>query len=169
MSATTGMTDPTILSHDDHRQLIDLVHRYAHAVDSRSVADIVALFAEDGRLEFASTGVVADRPSGITEFFDAVFVSPLLGGDASASTHLMTNSVVTAGTETGTASIVTSAVAYLATGAAADGQVVIRGLTYTDRCVRQDGRWLIAHRIHRLHWQSTMPGGPISAEASPIG
>jgi predicted ABC-type ATPase len=68
------------------------------------------------------------------------------------------------------ASTVTSAVAYLATSGVvehagtATGRVVVRGLTYTDRCGRIDGRWFILERVHRLHWQGEMPGGPESVD-----
>ena len=156
------MASPT-LSIVDRLDLLELVHRYAHAVDSRNVHDLIGLFAADAQLEFVSTGIIASGHTGIAEFFLRAFRTSALSA-ASASTHLMTNTVAEPGSAPGEATLHTSAIAYLATV----GQVVERGLTYTDKCARIDGSWLFVHRIHRLHWQATMPGGPVTAEAHPV-
>jgi hypothetical protein len=45
------------------------------------------------------------------------------------------------------------AVAHLIEGVAGPGHVMVRGLRYEDRLVRQADGWRIAHRIHRSLWQ----------------
>ena len=161
------MTDSGLTA-QDRFALADLVARYAHAVDGRDLQGVVKCFAPDGRLEFASSGIVLDGRAAIEEFFGKAFSGSMLGGSA-ASTHLMGNTMVTRVEPAGT-SIVTSAVAYLATSGVVEhagtvtGRVVVRGLTYTDRCGRIDGRWFLLDRVHRLHWQGEMPGGPASVD-----
>ena len=145
----------------DRLDLLDLVGRYAHAVDQRDVDAVTELFAIDARLEFVSTGSVHVGRDAIAEFFRGAFTRPALAA-ATASTHLMTNTVIEQGADGATAHLETSAVAYLAT--ADPGGVIARGLTYTDRCTRTAAGWRLAERIHRLRWQATMPGGPVSAD-----
>ncbi len=155
------------LTTEDRSDLIDLVHRYAHLVDDRRVEELSELFAPDARLEFVSTGLIADGRQAISEFFTAVFATPALASapqSGAESTHLMANTIIEAGDEPGTARLVTAAVVYLA----ANGVVTTRGITYTDRCRQVEGRWLLAHRVHRLRWQGEHGGGPISTEASPL-
>src|SRR3954452_9926016 len=158
------------LSTDDRFALLELVARYAHAVDSRDVDAIVACFASDARLEFASTANAFTGHAAIAEFYDGAFASPRLG-DGATSTHMMANTLIT--DSEGGADVVTSAVAYLATSAVVDhtdritGRVLVRGITYTDRCVRAGERWVFAERVHRLQWQGEMPGGAQTADPFP--
>lgn len=125
--------------------------------------DIAALFAPDGRLEFASTGRVANGRAEIQNFFRQAFAARG-SADGAASTHLMTNTVVDPGDAEDQARLHTSAVAFHATA----DKVVGRGLTYTDACIRVGASWLLVDRIHRLHWQATMPGGAMSTDAPPM-
>jgi hypothetical protein len=159
-----------VIGADDRAELLDLIARYAHAVDRRDVPAVVECFASGGRLEFASTATVLHGHAEITDFYERAFAGTVLGG-AAASTHLMSNTVITA--PAGDVTVTTEAIAYLATSAVVDhadsatSRVLVRGLTYTDRCVRERDRWVFAERVHRLHWQGEMPGGPVTAD--PLG
>jgi len=152
---------PIELTVADRLGLAELVARYAHGVDARDPDAVTALFTPDARLEFVSTAAVHVGRDAIAEFFRGAFGGALLAA-GTASTHLMTNTVMTPDGDGDAARLVTSAVSYLATGDAAT--VVVRGLTYTDRAVRGPEGWLLAERVHRLHWQARMPGGPATTE-----
>lgn len=166
---------PTAVSALDRFALTDLVARYAHAMDDRDVAAAVALFTDDAVLRFVSSATELRGRAAIAEFYSTAFERrPALGAGA-VSTHVMSNTVVTAviGTEAGdgerdgeVVSLLTHGVAYLAVPGDDDraASVTVRGLTYADRCVRGGSGWLFAERTHRLHWQGAMPGGPRTTE-----
>ena len=81
-------------------------------------------------------------------------------GRTGASTHLMSNVLVTLDGDT--AHLETEAVAYLASENR--DTIITRGLRYSDDCVRRGDGWLIERRVHRRTWQSEAPGRPMSAE-----
>ena len=142
----------------DSAALNALVSRYAHAVDARDIAGTVACFTEDSHVEFDGGTTVIDGRENLARFFETAFRGPLMGGSG-ASTHLMTDVIVEV---TGDAAhIETQAVAYLASDER--DTVLVRGLRYTDDCVRSDGGWLIGRRTHRAIWQAEAPGRPIVA------
>lgn len=139
----------------DRQGIVDLVGRYAHAMDTGDADAAAALFTDDALLRFVSTGMEFQGREAIAEFYRSALAS--LVGATNASTHLMGNTVVTA-ERADHAAVTTSAVVYLADGAAAS--VAIRGLTYRDLVRRDDHGWRFAEREHRLHWEATVPGGP---------
>ncbi len=160
------MTEPA-LDVTDRIALSDLVAKYAHAVDRRDLRGVVECFTDNGRLEFVSTGVSLDGRDAISAFFATVFGGSIVGSDA-ASTHLMGNTMLVSHDDPTDSDAMP--VAHLATSglvAHADrstARVVVRGLTYTDRCARIDGRWYFDHRVHRLHWQGQLPGEPAASD-----
>jgi uncharacterized protein (TIGR02246 family) len=137
---------------DDRAAVTDLVYRYAHAVDARDVEGIVSCFADDARVAFNGGERVAEGRAALREFFVAAFEGPLLG-QRGASTHVMGNVLVTVDGDI--AHSEAHAVAYLASDARPE--VVVRGLTYSDDCVRDGGSWLIRERTHAAVWQAAMP------------
>jgi 3-phenylpropionate/cinnamic acid dioxygenase small subunit len=144
-------------------ELVDLVYRYAHGIDERDVAAVVACFATDGRYDIArATGDVGlNGREQIRQFLEEAFAGGpdrLLGEDV-RSTHAMTNTLVER--EDGEARLETQAVIYLARGKpdGGRGDVVVRGVRYSDQCVQIDGTWYIAHRRHQAAWEGTMAGG----------
>ncbi len=140
----------------DREALTALVARYAHAVDSRDVPAVVACFTDDTHVEFDGGTEVVDGRDALFRFFEDALVQPRMG-TTGVSTHLMSNILVT--TMGDAAHIETQAVAFLASDERAT--VVVRGLRYSDDCVRGDDGWLIRHRIHRSLWQAEAPGGPL--------
>ena len=141
---------------DDRQDLLDLVARYAHAVDGRDVDALLGCFTPDARLTFVSTGAVLVGHDAIREFFTDGFTG-LMAPATSASTHVMTNTLVTFAEADDAASMETTAVSYFASETRAD--VGVRGLTYADRCVRTAAGWKFQERTHALHWEASMPGG----------
>jgi ketosteroid isomerase-like protein len=142
----------------DASAVTELQYRYARAVDGRDVDGIVACFTDDAVVAFNDGEVVTSGAAQLRDFFQDAFQGVLLGADG-ASTHLMGNVLVTVDGDV--AASETQAVAYLASDARPE--VVVRGLRYTDTCVRgDDGGWRIRYRTHAAIWQAEMPRLPIS-------
>jgi ketosteroid isomerase-like protein len=146
----TGATDHL----RDRAVLTDVISRYAHAVDNRDVPGIVACFTADAHIEFGGGADVAAGRQAIARFFEDALFRPMMGANG-ASTHLMTDVLVSVDGDT--AHVETQAVAYLA----AEGRdtVIVRGLRYSDDCIRDGEGWLIDRRMHRAIWQYEAPGG----------
>ena len=143
----------------DRQELTTLISRYAHAVDARDVAETVACFTDDTHVEFDGGVEVVDGRDALARFFDGAFVSPRMGRTG-VSTHLMSNVIVTVAGDT--AHVETQAVAYHASD---DREtVIVRGLRYSDDCVRSRDGWLIGRRVHTSIWQYEAPGRPVSAD-----
>jgi hypothetical protein len=138
----------------DRALLTDLVSRYAHAVDTRDIPGIVACFTAGAHVEFGGGAEVVEGHEGLTRFFEGALIRPMMGANG-ASTHLMTDVLVSVDGET--AHVETQAVAFLA----AEGRdtVIVRGLRYSDVCVRDGHSWLVDRRMHRSLWQYEAPGG----------
>jgi ketosteroid isomerase-like protein len=137
----------------DRDEILEVVARYAHAVDERDIDGIVACFAPDGRIEFEGGETSGEGHDGIRKAFAEAFALPVLAPTAT-STHLMANTLITVDGETAHAE--TQGVAYLASGAL--GTVVTRGLRYSDDLHRGDDGWHITRRVHRSIWQTEAPG-----------
>jgi ketosteroid isomerase-like protein len=145
----------------DRACLIDLVSRYALAVDDRDVPAIAACFTDDAHVEFDGGAEVVDGRAELTAFFESALQRPMMG-TVGVSTHLMSNVLVTVDGDR--AHVETQAVAYLAS--AERDTIVVRGLRYSDDCVRRGDGWLVQHRVHRSLWQGELAGGPRSPNSS---
>jgi ketosteroid isomerase-like protein len=143
----------------DQQELTTLISRYAHAVDSRDAASTVACFAHDAHVEFDGGVEVVDGRDALVRFFEGAFNSPRMGRTG-VSTHMMSNVIVTVTGDT--AHVETQAIAYHASDDR--DTVIVRGLRYSDDCVRSEEGWLIGRRVHRSIWQSEAPGRPVSAD-----
>jgi uncharacterized protein (TIGR02246 family) len=137
----------------DRDEILEVVARYAHAVDDRDIDRILECFAPDGRIEFEGGRMSGDGHDGIRKAFGEAFAAPALAAPAT-STHLMANTLVTIDGDTAHAE--TQGVAYLAS--ATLGTVVTRGLRYSDDLRRDDDGWRITRRVHRSIWQTEAPG-----------
>ena len=127
--------------------ILDLVARYAHAVDDRDLDGIVGCFTPDGRIDFEGGRSGGQDHDGIRAAYEKAFTAPHLAPPA-CSTHLMANTLVDIDGDTAHAE--THGVAFLA----GDGAVVTRGLRYSDDLRRTADGWRIAHRVHRSIWQT---------------
>jgi uncharacterized protein (TIGR02246 family) len=140
---------------DDRIAVVDLLHRYAHAVDDADAAAVVECFTRDGRFGTRDGAVAVRGRDALLSFFRAAFARPM-APPAVVTTHLMGNAVVTVAAGRGEATTVLDAVVHRWSAAAAT--VIVRGLRYRDRVVRSDpGGWLLAAREHDLRWQGEMP------------
>jgi ketosteroid isomerase-like protein len=153
------MATAAAASSDDRSALHDLITAYAHAVDDRDVAGILACFAPDARLSANGGAAIMCGHDEIRDYFDSAFSRPELG-PGSRSTHLLTNTAV-AFTDDG-AEIVTLANAAMAH----EDTVRLRGVRYRDRCIRTTDGWQIIDRRHEGLWSADLPGHVIPA-ASP--
>jgi ketosteroid isomerase-like protein len=142
----------------DEAAIRDLIARYAHHVDDRSVADILQCFSDGSRFDAADGSLHAEGLEAIGQFFESAFAGPRLAPPAE-STHLMANTVVDVQGDVAHAE--TQAVAFLASGA--EG-LVTRGLRYSDELVRTASGWRIAHRVHRCVWEATDGGRLVRTE-----
>lgn len=141
----------------DRTRLTDLVGRYAEALDRRDVPSLMACFVATGQFEIAGPDgglvLLTGRPE-IEEYMRTRFFSgpdALLAPDV-RSTHLMGHPLVTI--DRSGAHVRTKAVIYLASERVG---VRVRGVEYTDSCVRTRAGWLFAHRRHELQWSGEMP------------
>lgn len=142
---------------DDRAALLELVYAYARTVDSRDVDGIVACFTTHAELELVSDGARHVGHDAIRGFYEVAFTRPQLASPA-VSTHLMGNTVMRPEADgSGDVFVESQAVIYLAK---TDGEIAVRGVTYTDRCTRDGDSWRFAYRRHRLTWAGAMPGGP---------
>ena len=133
---------------DDAALVRDLVSTYAHAVDDRDIERIVGCFTDDTHVEYGGGRQVVDGRDALRSFFGGALTE-------GASTHVMSNVLVEIAADGDHAHAETQAVAFHAH--AGRETVVIRGLRYSDDCVRTTDGWRIACRVHRPLWECTAP------------
>ena len=138
------------MSADAHAAISGCIARYARALDDRDFDAVAACFTADARVSYSGVALEPGREA---------IVAYLQGlRSLIASTHIMSQPVIELDGER--AHVETSGLAFLV--APTDGQPVVRtrGLRYVDEFVLQDGRWLIAERVHRCDWMYEGPLAP---------
>ncbi len=121
--------------------------RYFFAADTGDAELMIGCFADEFRFELQlDRTVVISTPAALRRLLDG-FVAP------AASNHALSNMLIDLTPEGATSTI--HAVAYLSM--AETQKVLVRGLRYTDRWVRQRGEWRIASRVHQPRWQYDAP------------
>lgn len=126
-----------------------VIHRYFIALDDRDFDAVAGCFAGDATAIYGGEPL----PSG-----SAAITAELRARMArlGPTMHFAGTSVIEV--EADGARAVTYAVAYVTdAGSAGAAQMRVRGLRYTDRLVREGGRWKIAEREHALIWASEVP------------
>lgn len=127
----------------DRAALTDLVYRYGVTIDRRDLDGLADCFAMNAIAEYDG-GIVLHGRTAIRAFMEAAFREHL--GLSNPTSHLMTNTLIDLhGDE---AVLTTTAIACLTQD---EGQVIVRGLRYSDRCVREE-RWRFSHRRHEADW-----------------
>jgi hypothetical protein len=118
--------------------------RYAAGLDRRDWDMVRACFTAGAQASY--NGVVLQP--GIEPIIEYVRALEALR----SSMHAVSN--VVADVDGDSAVVETVTVAYLVRDgeAGAAPAIIIRGLRYHDRMVRDGGRWLIAHRVHAPEW-----------------
>ena len=141
-------------STSDQTDLTQLLYRYAAAMDGRDIEGVLACFTANAETSWHGGSRIVNGDRALREFFEHAFSDEVLGRDR-PSNHFMSN-VLIAALDSGRAEIETTALACLTYRA---GLVVVRGLHYSDVCLRDPSRgWLIARRAHRCDWEFEAPG-----------
>jgi uncharacterized protein (TIGR02246 family) len=143
----------------DRAALHDLISRYAHAIDGRDLEMLLDCFDEDAVAEYDG-GVVLEGRAAIQAFMRRAFRDGI--GMETPSTHMMTNTLIDLDGDA--AALRTSAIAVLTNR---PERVVVRGLRYTDRCVRWKDRWRFVHRRHEADWEFDAPSTALTPPTWP--
>lgn len=125
----------------DRLEILELLHRYAAAVDDRDWDAYRAVFTPDARLDFTSAG----GPVGTPDELIAWLTDALAPWEMSQ--HLVTNAIVSVDGDEATSR------AYLYNPMrAADGAMMFVGGSYTDRLRRQADGWRFVERTFHMAW-----------------
>lgn len=126
--------------------------RYARAIDDRDFEALAACFTPDARVTYDGVVLAPGR--------EAIVAHVQSVRSMIATTHIVGQPIIELdGYE---ADVEHSALAFLVAPTESGAVVRTRGLRYRDRFVLQDGRWLIAERVHRVDWMYETPGVPPS-------
>ena len=128
----------------DRDAIVELLARYARALDQRDWDALRRCFTDDAQAEYS--GVVL--PRGVDAIVGHVRQLENLAG----SSHLVGNVLVDVDGDQ--AFVESQALVHLVL----DAGVRVRGVSYTDRVVRQDGAWRIRERHHRAAWSIDLGG-----------
>jgi ketosteroid isomerase-like protein len=152
--------DPQLRDLVDREAIARLIFRYADRVDGRDPTGVVECFTPDAHFEAGGGAFVVDGAEALARFFEqALAAGP--DGIGGMSTHLMTNVMVDL--DGNAAHAETKAVAYLTKEDART--VVVRGLRYSDDCVRAEHGWRLQRRVHQADWQYEVPASEITTPA----
>jgi ketosteroid isomerase-like protein len=151
----------------DREAIVELLRRYAEAIDARDRERVRDLFTPDAVLDYTSTdGPLGQRDEVVDWLLDALAGVTLtqhllsnhaieVAGDDATCRTLMLNPLVLAGSDDGEAT------------------VLLFGGSYDDQLTRTGAGWRIRHRVHTVTWQAgPMPGrligghGPTGAPPS---
>lgn len=140
----------------DRQEIVDVLYRYATALDSRDWELLASCFTEDAVADFLELGGVNEGVSAIVELASGV----LSGLDSSQ--HLIGNPEVEVDGDRASSSCYLQAQHYLVSASGANTFLV--GGTYRDRLVRTAEGWRIEHRTLISTWQDGNAG--VFAEAA---
>jgi uncharacterized protein (TIGR02246 family) len=130
------------MSADAHTAITSCIARYARALDDRDFDAVAACFTADAQVTYSGVALAPGREA-IVDYLQGL-------RSLIASTHIMSQPVIDIDGDR--ARVETSGLAFLVASTDAQPVVRTRGLRYVDQFVRQDGRWLIAERVHRCDW-----------------
>src|SRR5690606_4154867 len=77
----------------DRLDLLELIARYAQAVDARQIDGVTSCFAPQARLSANGGATVVHGRDAIRDYFTEAFTRPNLG-PGTASSHLLTNTTI---------------------------------------------------------------------------
>ena len=147
------MADSPIASHDRNR-VIELISRYAHALDAGDVEAVLGCMTDDVSLSYDGGRLRIDGKSMARPFFTAALTGP--------STHLLGNYVLERHGQAIRASC--SGIAFVTRH---PGTVTVRGLLYTFACLSDKQELRIESLEHRANWECSVAGGPPGGHRSP--
>jgi hypothetical protein len=155
----------------DREAIVELLRRYAEAIDARDRERVRGLFTPDAILDYSSTdGPRGERDEVVDWLLDALagvtLTQHLLSNhdievtdDRATCRTLMLNPLVLAGTGDSTGE---------GTG---DGEatVLLFGGSYDDQLTRTGAGWRIRHRVHTVTWQAGPLPGRLIGGHEPTG
>lgn len=130
-------------------EIREVAERYFNAVDGSDGELMASCFARTFRFELDM------KPTQVMTTHDEVRGFLNQRWRPAASTHTLGNMHIVLDGDSATSTINANVHVYNAT----TQTIWVRGLRYTDRWVREDGRWLIAERVHKLRWHFEHPAG----------
>jgi hypothetical protein len=136
----------------DRLELMDLMARYSHAVDTRAWDELDRVFTPDARIDYSafggSVGTLAE-----TKAYLASVMPGFVG-----SQHLVSNPIleIEGDAATGRTMCFNPMVVPRPDGDAGEPRVFFCGLWYLDRFVRTADGWRIAHRREEKSWVHNM-------------
>ncbi len=125
-----------------HDELVDLLQRYARAVDRRDLDALAGVFVPDAVLVGAHGNQTLEE-----------WLATMRGPRAfPTSMHVLGSPLVSLGADGTTAALDTYAVVYQLGDKAAGQDDLTLGINYLDDAVLDDGRWVIARRESKTLW-----------------
>ena len=138
------MNADLLLELADRQEIRDLMARYARGLDRRDFEAVASCFAEDA---FADYG----GPAGSAQGREAILKVVRVVKRFILTMHFMGDqTVVLRGDEADVETYATDQLRYEKDGTVYD---MTGGLRYADTMVRQDGRWVIKHRVMHTDWR----------------
>ena len=131
--------------------IADLIYRYASRIDAGDIDGVLACFAENCAAAYGNGAVTLNGKAELRSFFIKALDTD--GGNSTASSHFMTNVLVTLRGAEAEAETTAMAVRNIS-----PGKVTVRGLIYRDVLARAGGTWLIRRREHVTIWEFETPG-----------
>ena len=140
-------------------EILTVLNRYLHAIDTRNLDGIRDCFAEDASAIYSGeVGAQNTRAEIVRAIERAGAVSQDVWG---ASMHALANWHIQVTSETtAQSSIMVEAV--LADAPRGSGKGVRRGLRYTDKLVKTPDGWRIRARRHELIWSCPFEGASVT-------
>lgn len=147
------MEDSPIAS-DDRTRVIELISRYAHALDAGDVEAVLGCMTDDVALSYNGGELRVEGKSKARQFFAAALTGP--------STHLLGNYLLERQGSAIRAS--SSGIAFVTRHA---GTVTVRGLLYRFTCLPDKREFRIESLQHRANWEYSVASGAPGERHSP--
>jgi hypothetical protein len=140
-----------LLRLEARNEILDVLHRYCRAVDRTDKELLLELYHPDA---IDDHGFFRGDPD---EY--AAWVIPMLKGYSKHHTHTLSNTLIEFGPGPDEAKVESHIWACHVPFEPADGEDVVEILVgrFLDRFERRDGKWLIAHRLLVVDWDTTIP------------
>lgn len=147
------MSAPVDHARHDRDAIIEVLRRYAEAIDTRQREAARELFTPDAVLDYRSShGPRGPRDEVVDWLLDAL-------EGVTLTQHLLTNHKVGIDGDRATCTTLMLNPLALADPAGGEATVLLFGGRYDDELVRTDGGWRISARVHVVDWQvGPMPG-----------
>jgi len=136
----------------ERQKIRELADQYFFHCDNQNATAVANCFAKNGKL---SSATQKEMKLEGREGLEAGFRNLLTRGK---TCHLIASMDIAVDGQRASGKLF--ALAYVAGAGEPGAPILVRGLAYTDTYIMEDGRWVIATRVHEAHWQfqSTLIG-----------